>query len=143
MTEPELVWESAPERVNQRSGLRWDKLLDQIRAAPGCEARIQVRNTAAHARDDIGRIKKRFRENRPYEKWRLRAALLRDDSGAYGVFATYLGEMTEAEYQIEAARFAEASARAKSNAKKRNAMRKLRQEKLSLAEILQMRQPGQ
>ena len=141
--EPELVWMSAPERPKQRTGLQWDKLLDQIRAAPGCEARIQVRPNRDHASNDITRIRKRFRDQRPYEKWRLRVRLLQDDSGVYGVFATYQGVMTESEYQIEQVRLAEAKARALRAAKKREAIKKHQREELSLADILEMRQPGQ
>jgi hypothetical protein len=141
--EPELVWGAAPIRPKQRSGLQWDKLLDQIRAAPGCEARIQVRSTRSHANNDIARIRKRFREQRPYEKWRLRIATLQDDSGVFGVFATFQGVMTESEYQLQQEAFARRSAQMKTTAKKSATIRKLRREELSLSDILQLRAPGQ
>jgi hypothetical protein len=139
----EIVWEAAPEPIVQKGGWQWEKLLDEVRAAPGCEARIKVRKTQQHARNDISRIRARLREFAPYEKWRLRPRLLRDDSGVYGIFATYQGVMTETEYQMELAAHLQRSAEATKRMRRRSVVRKLRKEELSLAEILQMRQPGQ
>jgi hypothetical protein len=103
MEEPEaldIVFEPVPIPLKERhKGWRWETLLNPVRAAPGSSARIRVNPKVNNARAEIRRIRARLEEVCPMEHWEFNVRRLKDDSGMYGIFATYHGVMTHSEKQ--------------------------------------------
>lgn len=102
MEQPELdiVFMPLPPRIySKRTGWPWETLLNPLREAPGCTARIKEHKTRQAADSQVRIIKKRLKEAVPMEKWEFTVRSMQDSSGTYGTFVTYRGIMTERERQ--------------------------------------------
>lgn len=93
----EIVWEPTPTTFRKHRGWKWEVLLRPVKAAPGSPARIRTHPKKSTAYSERERIRKRLRIVAPLEDWKLEVRTIKDDTGMYGVWATYLGMMTEME----------------------------------------------
>ena len=98
----EIEFCPVPERfVQKHKGLKWESLLNPVRAVPGSPARVKVCSTNGVAKIEVKRIKDRMREVREMENWEFNIRPLRDESDRYGIWATFHGIYTVAEWQDE------------------------------------------
>lgn len=98
--EPEalkIVWEPPPESFRKYKGWRWEKLLAPIKAAPGSPGRIWTSAKKSSGQSVRDRARKRLKQVAPLEDWHFSVRKIQDDSGTWGVWATYNGMMTPAE----------------------------------------------
>ena len=124
----------------KRPAWKWETLLNPVRGTPGSSARIHKLCNNRQSADSVVRaIKARMREARPYERWKFEARSMQDISGEYGVFATYLGVMSEQEYQEKQIKSAAWSARMK----KIHAEKKVMKSLGSVTDIRQITRPVQ
>ena len=123
----------------KQPGWKWETLLNPVRAAPGSSAKIRTHRNKTNADAEVRTIKKRMREARPLERWKFEARSMQDLSGEIGVFATYLGVMTEKERQEKDI----ASAAWSAKMKKAHAERKLLKGLGQITDIRQITRPVQ
>jgi hypothetical protein len=132
----EIEFCPVPDRfVQKHKGLKWESLLNPVRAVPGSPARIKVCSTDGVAKIEVKRIKDRMREVREMERWEFNIRPLRDQSDRYGIWATFRGIYTVAEYQDELIRRKAARDRGIRAGAKRRA-RKALQEPMSNVSLL-------
>lgn len=100
LEEPEalkIVWEPPPTTFRKYRGWKWEKLLAPIKAAPGCPGRIWTSAKKSSGQSVRDRAQRRLREVAPFEDWHFTVRKVQDDSGTWGVWATFNGMMTPAE----------------------------------------------
>jgi hypothetical protein len=91
----EIVWESRPAvTVRKPTGLKWEKYLQPVKAAPGSEARIFRCETRKRADARVRQIKNRLLKADPMGRWEFKVSAMQDKEGGYGIWATYRGQMT-------------------------------------------------
>ena len=132
----DIVFMPVPEPWQQKhKGWKWEVLLNPVRASPGSPARVKVSSSQAVAKIEVKRMKDRLREVCQMEKWTFSVRPLRDESDRYGIWATYKGIYTTAEWQDELIQRQQYRERALRAAKKRAAKRAM-QESLGTVSLL-------
>lgn len=120
----DIVWDSpSPVKVKTPRGWKWERLLRPVQVAPGCEARVATHSSRNSADAIIRRIKRRLEEVDPYGNWEYRTGQIQDDSGSFGVWVTYHGQISEGQYQEKLLKRRELSAAVKAG-KAKAAVRK-------------------
>src|SRR3974390_1093906 len=126
--EPErlsLIGEPKPTGFKVVKGWKWEKLLLPLKAVPGTTARIRTHTNPSSCGSDIGRIRRRLDAVAPLEDWTFQSGQIMDNSGMYGVWATFNGMMTELERKrkdLARAKHGRATNRGKEAARLRRAL---------------------
>lgn len=92
-----IVWEPPPKGFRHPKSWKWEVLLRPVKASPGSPARIRTHKIKSSAQSEKERIRRRLRQVAPLENWEFNVRTIKDDSGMYGLWATYHGTMTEME----------------------------------------------
>ena len=135
----EIVWES-PQTVQASTTKRvrkWELYLQPIKAAPGTEARVFRAKSRTDASSKKTQIQNRMLKMDPMGNWRVDVYQMHDADGGYGIFVTYLGQLSQQEKRERDLKRAER----KAEYQRRHALRKAKEDLQRIAAELPPQTP--